>query len=86
MIRNWCAQVGVNQGIGQELFRKEVHDNFQKYFEQALKDAGMHMKVKLRVVFKDWNDSDAAPCSADAAKGRGWRYFSPIANATRYNA
>jgi hypothetical protein len=84
VVRNWCAQVGVNQGIGQELFRKEVQETWRTFFEQALKDA--RMEIKLRIMFKDWNDGDTPPCSADAAKGPGWRYFSPIANANNYDA
>jgi hypothetical protein len=48
-----------------------------------LRDAGN--KARLEIIFKDWNDSDTAPCSADVAGGRGWRYFDPLAYEKIYN-
>ena len=83
LVRNWCAQVGVNQGIGQELWREELNDRFRTHFELVLRDAGN--KARLEIIFKDWNDSDTAPCSADVAGGRGWRYFDPLAYEKIYN-
>ncbi|PMD63162.1 uncharacterized protein K444DRAFT_626905 [Hyaloscypha bicolor E] len=82
LVRNWCAQVGVNQGIGQELWRKELDGRFRTHFELAMRDAGN--TARLEIIFKDWNDSDTAPCSADAAGGFSWRYFSPLANENSY--
>ncbi|KAE9365501.1 hypothetical protein N431DRAFT_447151 [Stipitochalara longipes BDJ] len=79
VVRNWCAAVGVNQGIDQELYRKELQDEFETYYQSILKDAGL--KPELKIFFRDWNDSDTAPCSADPDKGFGKRYFSPDANA-----
>jgi hypothetical protein len=77
VISNWCAAAGVHQGIAQELYRKEIHDSFEKYLKVVCKDAGV--QPQLNICFRDWNDSDAAPCSADPEKGCGKRYFSPAA-------
>jgi hypothetical protein len=78
MVRNWCAQVGVNQGVGQELWREELRKKFLAHFEAVLKDA--QLKPTLVIRFIDWNDSDAAPCSADVEREQGWRYFNPVGN------
>jgi hypothetical protein len=83
LVRKWCAPIGVNQGIGQELWREELEDRFRTHFELVLRDAGN--KARLEIIFKDWNDSDTAPCSADVAEACGWRYFSPLANEKVYN-
>ena len=62
-----------HRGPAQELYKSELADNFEQYFEQKLKDAGSKAVLKLK--FMDWNYADTAPCSADAAKERHFQYF-----------
>jgi hypothetical protein len=82
MVRNWCAEVGASQCVGQELLREELHRKFQAYFTLKLKDARLNAELKVR--FIDWNDSDTAACSVGVAGERRRRYFDPVGN--KYDA
>lgn len=75
LVEQWVVGDGVQQGVGQDLWRAELHDKYRKHYEEVLKD--VKSKPELRILFKDKYDADTAPASADFTPGAGG-YFSRV--------
>jgi hypothetical protein len=75
LVEEWGCGDGVNQGVGQDLWRAEYHDKFRKHYEDVLKD--VKSKPKLRILFKDEYDSDT-PLTSSYFRPRLGGYFSRV--------